>query len=226
MDKKLENRPGLRGFLRDEDGIMAVVFALMLPVFLVIAALTIDMGYSYWKRNMVQVDASASSLAGAGTLMDDGIYDPVNDVVIFATIDPDGDGVPNDPDSAIIWIEALDYAEKNLPGEDILAAVDLHAGNWEPTNRIFTSAGTWDPGTLDFDSGQAQEFDAIAGTWTNVADPLPLNAVLAETRRADDGPNNNPLPLFLAAAVGLPDVNINTVAIAIVGADDPTGFEG
>jgi hypothetical protein len=185
------------------------------------------MGYSYWKRNTVQVDASVSSLAGVGTLMDDGIYDPVNDVVIYATVDPDGDGVPNDPDGAVVFSESLLYAEKNIPNEDILAAIDLHAGNWEPTNRIFTSAGTWDPSTLDFDSTQPQEFDAIAGAWTNAAGPVvPLNAVLAETRRAAGDPSNNPLPLFLAAAVGLPEVNINTVAIATVGARAPIGFDG
>ena len=65
-----------KGFLGNEDGIMAVIFAMLLPVFLVIAALAIDMGYAYQKRNMVQVDASASSLAGAGTLMDDGTAPP------------------------------------------------------------------------------------------------------------------------------------------------------
>jgi hypothetical protein len=69
------------------------------------------------------------------------MYDPVNDIVIFATVDKNADGVPDNddsdadtiPDGAIIFNEALAYAEKNIPGEDILAAVDLHAGNWEPT---------------------------------------------------------------------------------------------
>jgi hypothetical protein len=206
---------------------MAVVFAMLLPVFIVVAALAIDMGYSYWKRNTVQVDASASALAGAGTLMDDGVYDPVNDIVIFATIDPDGDGIPNDPDSAVIWTQALYYAEENIRDEDILAAIDLHAGNWEPAPaRVFTSAGTWDPDTLLFTPSPAQ-YDSTTGTWSVVADPvMPLNAVMATTRRADDGPNVNPLPLFLAAAVGLPEVNINTSAIATVGAQTPIGFEG
>jgi hypothetical protein len=167
--------------------------------------------------------------------MDDGMYDPVNDIVIFATVDKNADGVPDNddsdadtiPDGAIIFNEALAYAEKNIPGEDILAAVDLHAGNWEPTTRVFTSAGTWDPGTLIFDDSQPQEYDSTTGTFTNVAAPVvPLNSVLAITRRADDGPNDNPLPLFLAAAVGMPEININTAAIATVGAKAPTGFDG
>ena len=110
MAKQPENRARLRSLLRNEDGITAVIFAVLLPVFVVIAALAVDMGYAFQKRNMLQVDASA--------------------------------------------------------------------------------------------------------------------ACLAITRRAQDGPNNNPLPLFLAAAVGLSEVDINTAAIATVGAETPIGFNG
>ena len=224
--KQPAHRTNLNGFLRNEDGISAIIFAICLPVFVATSALAIDMGYAYLKRTDLQTTASASSLAGAGTLMDDGIYDPVNDVILFATVDPDGDGVPNDPDSAVIFTEALLYAERNLPSEDVLAAVDLHAGNWEPTTRIFTSAGTWDSVTLSFTAASAA-YDANTGTWTPVALPvIPLNSVLAVTRRAADGPNNNALPLFLAGAIGLPETNINTAAIATVGAKDPNGFNG
>ena len=113
MDKRPEIRTRLTGFLSNEDGIMAVIFALCLPLFVVMAALAIDMGYSYWKRNTLQVDASASALAGAGRLMDDGIYDPVNEIVIFATVDEDGDGEPDNldrdgdgvPDGAVVYIK-------------------------------------------------------------------------------------------------------------------------
>jgi len=153
--KQPAHRTNLNGFLRNQDGISAIIFAICLPVFVATSALTIDMGYAYLKRTDLQTTASASSLAGAGTLMNDGIYDPVNDVIVFATMDPEGDGVPNDPDSAVIFTEALLYAENNLPSEDVLAAVDLHAGNWEPTTRIFTSAGTWASVTLSFTAASA-----------------------------------------------------------------------
>ena len=152
MGKKIEYRPGLRGFLRNEDGIMAVVFALLLPVFLVIAALAIDMGYAYWKRNIVQVDASVSALAGAGIAMDDGVV-TVDGTISYTLIDKDGDGVPDSDDSDadgvidgnVILIEALAYAEKTIAGEDILATVDVLPGHWDPVPRVFTRAGTWDP---------------------------------------------------------------------------------
>ncbi|NIU04543.1 MAG: pilus assembly protein, partial [Gammaproteobacteria bacterium] len=158
MEKKAKERTSLRRFLRDEDGIVAIIFVIMLPVFVAVAALAIDMGYAYWKRNTVQVDASASSLAGAGRLMDDGIYDPTIDSIVYSTVDKDGDGVPDNddsdfdgvPDGAVVLNEALLYAEKNIPNEDILAVVDLLPGNWEPTSRTFTRAGTWDPDTKIF----------------------------------------------------------------------------
>ncbi len=41
-----ELRAKLDGFLRNEDGISAVIFAICLPVLLATAALTIDLGYS------------------------------------------------------------------------------------------------------------------------------------------------------------------------------------
>jgi len=234
MDKKPRIRPRLDGLLRNEDGVMAVVFAMCLPVFLVCAALAIDMGYAYWKRNIVQVDASVSALAGAGIAMDDGKVD-IDGTITYTLIDKaPADGAPDSDDSdadgvidgAVILIEALAYAEKTIVGEDILAAVDVLPGNWEPTTRVFTRAGTWDAVTLMFTTDPAA-YDTATGIWTPVADPIvPLNAVMTTTRRADDGPNNNPLPLFLAAAVGMPEVNINTSAIATIDVGDPIALTG
>ncbi len=231
MAKQPENRTRLRSLLRNEDGIMAVIFAAPLPVFVVFAALAIDMGYAFQKRNMLQVDASAACLAGAGRLMDDGVFDPVNEVIIYATVDRDGDGVPDDgaagdEKGAVILIEALAYAEKNMPGEDILGLVDVMPGNWDPATRTFTRAGFWNPDELTFTEDPAT-LDLGTMTWgAPNAVITPLNACLAITRRAQDGPNNDPLPLFLATAVGLPEIDINTAAIATVGAETPIGFNG
>ncbi len=151
MDKQPEIRTKRTGFLGNEDGIMAVIFALLLPVFVVIAALSIDMGYSYWKRNIVQVDASVSALAGAGIAMDDAELE-IDGSITYTLIDKDGDGAPDSDDSdadgvldgAVILIEALAYAEKTIAGEDILAAVDVLPGNWEPTPGSSPGRG---PGT-------------------------------------------------------------------------------
>ncbi len=210
---------------------MAVIFAAPLPVFVVFAALAIDMGYAFQKRNMLQVDASAACLAGAGRLMDDGVFDPVNEVIICAAVDQDRDGVPDDgaagdEKGAVIPIEAFACAEKNMPGEDILGLVDVMPENWAPDTRTFTRAGFWNPDQLTFTVDPAT-LDLGTMTWgAPNAVITPLNACLAITRRAQDGPNNNPLPLFLAVAVRLPEVDINTAAIATVGAETPIGFNG
>ena len=47
-------------------------------------------------------------------------------------------------DGAVILNAALAYAEKTIAGEDVLDVVDVLAGNWEPTTRIFTRAGLQD----------------------------------------------------------------------------------
>jgi len=60
--KHSEHRTKLDGFLRNEDGISAIIFAICLPVFVATAALAIDMGYAYLKRTDLQTTASASSL--------------------------------------------------------------------------------------------------------------------------------------------------------------------
>ena len=231
MDMQGNERMKLTAFLRNEDGIMAVVFAMLLPVFIVIAALAIDMGYSYWKRNTLQVASSVSALAGAGFVMDDATvtrsgnweYDNVDTNPqdgVPDNFDSDSDGVA---DGALVALEANDYSNLNIDqAENVLAVVDVMAGNWNAATRIFTSAGKWvgtwdDPGSLTFDDSQPREYDADTGEWTDVIDPVePFDAVMAYTRRADDGPNFNPLPLFLAAAVGMPQLNINTAAIAAI----------
>ncbi len=227
MRRKADAVPALRakldGFLRNEDGISAIIVAICLPVLVATTALTIDMGYAYLNRTQLQHAASAAALAGAGIAMDGAVVD-VDGSIAYILIDKDGDGVPDSDDSnadgvidgAVVLNEAMVYAELNKSGEDILAALDVLPGNWEPTTRIFTRSGSWDPVTQEFTLDPAA-YNTATGTWTALTDPVtPMNAVMATTRRAADGPSNNPLPLFLASAVGMAEVNINTTAIATI----------
>ncbi len=234
MDMQENERMKPTTFLRDEDGIMAVVFAMLLPVFIVLAALAIDMGYAYWKRNILQVDASATALAGAGYLLDD-VTVTLSGIWKYNLVDVDGDGVPDNldlggpggvgvpdgvPDGAAVLMEAIYYSNQNIDAaEEVLAVEDFVPGNWDPFDRIFTRSGTWDPISLMFVEDWATYDTKTGGPFIGVAVPNPVrpfNAVFATTRRADDGPNDNALPLFLAAAVGMPEVNINTGAIATI----------
>jgi hypothetical protein len=224
MKKQPKIRANRTTFLRNEDGIMAVVFAMMLPVFIVVAALAIDMGYAYWKRNIIQVDASVSALAGAGIAMDDGSI-ALDGSITYTLIDKDGDGAPDSDDSnddgvidgAVILIEALAYAEKTIEGEGILATVDVLPGNWNQDTRTFTSAGIWDPDSQELNSSVRMVYDTVSGTKSTLPDPLTtvllLNAVMTTTRRASGFTNDNALPLFLASVVGRDDISISTEAI-------------
>ncbi|MGH8597847.1 MAG: TadE/TadG family type IV pilus assembly protein, partial [Gammaproteobacteria bacterium] len=63
MKEVFGHRPGLTDLLRDRCGIVAVVMAASLPVFLGFLALSIDMGYAYWMRNMLEVTAESAALA-------------------------------------------------------------------------------------------------------------------------------------------------------------------
>ncbi len=60
----------LRRFHSDEDGAIAVMFAVFLFVLVGFAALAIDMGYTYATRTDLQVTASAAAHAGVQAITD------------------------------------------------------------------------------------------------------------------------------------------------------------
>ncbi len=68
----------LKRFSHEEDGVVAVIIALMLFVFLGFAAAAIDMSYANATRTKLQVTASAAALAGTleiNDANDDGVDD-------------------------------------------------------------------------------------------------------------------------------------------------------
>jgi len=194
----------LKEMVSDESGVIAIIFAIMLPVFIGFAALAIDMAYSYKVRNTTQVAASAASLAGVSQLNDKNNNDNPND-----------DDVPNN-NSEEYRREALEYAYRNMPNNG---------------NIISPSCGTFDTGTntAKFDD---QECDDIkAGYWDRttfypwdnteedgcledcyIPETMDINSVQVTTRRSES--NSNPLQLFFAGALGLSSIDINTVALS------------
>lgn len=147
----------------DDGGAIAPVAAIVIAVLLGFGALTIDIGFNYFTRNNLQLTADATALAGASQL----------------------------PDQAAMLIEALDYAEKNMPAANygtVLAVADVVAGNWDPDARTFTAAA------------------------------VPLNAVMTTTRQ--DSTAGNAVPAFLGGIAGFTDYDITATAIATYGQDD------
>ena len=147
-------------FWQDRRGSIAPMAALFMTALLGFGALTVDMGFNYFTRNRLQVTADATALAGASQL----------------------------PDEAAMVVEALDYAEKNMPATDfgtVLAAGDVVAGNWDPAARTFTAA------------------------------LAPINAVRTTTRR--QAASGNAVPAFLGGIAGFTAYDVSTAAIATYG---------
>lgn len=61
---------GIKRFFRAEDGVSAIVVALLMVIFLSVAALATDLGIAYYKRTELQSAVDAAALAGAYLLPD------------------------------------------------------------------------------------------------------------------------------------------------------------
>jgi Flp pilus assembly protein TadG len=119
MRDQCNRRRRLSGFWRQEDGIMAVIMVILLPVFLGVCALVIDMGYSWMTRNQLQATADASALAAAAKL---------DDITVG--------------DTSIAVAEANALAEANMPQAmhgDVLLDTDIEFGFFSRTNWTYTA---------------------------------------------------------------------------------------
>lgn len=184
----------IRAMARDESGVIAVMFAILLPVFLLFAALAIDMSYAYKVRNTTQVAASAAALAGVSQLND------IND-----------NGNPNDDGSVGYRREAVEYAYRNMTNDGNI--INSTCGTFNTTTDLANSdgvecndvkAGHWD----------GDQFYAWDGDTYN-PELMEIDALQVITRRAEA--NNNPLQLFFAGIAGLVQTDINTTAVATTG---------
>ncbi len=192
--------------LRDERGVYAVSFAILLPLFLALAALAIDMSYAYKVRNTTQVTASAAALAGVSQLNDaNGNDDPNDD-------DADGN------DSEDYRREAIEYAYRNM-------SPAVHG------NVVSATCGSYDSATDEAGTDDLECGDIKAGHWDGSTfhawdDPgyipavMKIDALQVGTHRAEV--NANPLQLFFAAALGMAETDINTAAVATTGGGEIT----
>ena len=107
----------LRQFSRDRSGVVAVITAVSLPVFIGFSALAIDLSYAYWIRNQLQIAADSSALAG------------VSQVQL---------------DEATVKAEAIIFAQFNMANSrhgNVLDANDIVIGHWDMPSRTFTPTG-------------------------------------------------------------------------------------
>lgn len=194
--------------LREERGIVAVIFAILLPLFLGLAALAIDMSYAYKVRNTTQVTSSAAALAGVSQLNDANGNDNPND-----------DDVPDNA-SEDYRREAIEYAYRNMPEAVHGNVVSALCGSFDPATD---AAGVDD---LECDDIQAGHWDGATFHYWDGASYIPatmeIDALQVQTHRAAGGGNDNPLQLFFAGALGLAQTDINTTAVATTGGGEIT----
>jgi len=191
----------VQGILRDERGVVAVIFAIMLPVFVALAALSIDMSYAYKTRNVTQVTASAAALAGVSQLVAANENDDPND--------DDADG----NDSEDYRREAIEYVYRNMSPTSHGNVVSAACGSY---NSATGEAGTDDLECDDIKAGHWNGTTFFAWDDDNyVPENMDIDALQVRTHRAEA--NANALPLFFAGALGLVETNINTAAVATTG---------
>jgi len=143
--------------IREEQGMTATVVALLMVIFIGVAALTIDIGHLYIVKNELRNAADAGSLAGARFLYDDSgeyVNEGANEVAYQAAI--------------------ANKSEKN-PVEVHWSGGnhgDVERGHWSLTTRTFTANDNYD---------HAQIWDVSPEELD--ANPDFINAIRVRTRR-------------------------------------------
>ncbi len=117
-DRAADQRPNrLESFLREQNGAIAAISAVMLIVILGFGAFAIDMSYAYTTRNLLQVTASSAALAAA----------------------------PELPDQAQAVAKAMEYVEDNMAAANhgtALVNSDVVFGNWDIATETWTPGAT------------------------------------------------------------------------------------
>ncbi|KAJ54729.1 hypothetical protein ACMU_16575 [Actibacterium mucosum KCTC 23349] len=139
-------------FRHNTDGAIGVFLVLALPIFLMMAALVIDIGLGRVTGNRLQIAADASALAGASQL----------------------------PDQAAATIEAISYAQKNhadVDGNGVLVAADVSFGNWSA--GVFTPSGTPINAVRTVTRRDTNNSNPLAALFANLAGISEFNLVRA-----------------------------------------------
>ncbi len=113
--------------LKGDEGVTAVLVAIMMVMLLSFAALAIDIGYGRVTKNELQNTADAAALAGArqlGLIYKGMSYEDQKNYALTAT------------DEALIKGSAINVASKNRAGgvDITVNSEDIVIGNWEPSS--------------------------------------------------------------------------------------------
>jgi Flp pilus assembly protein TadG len=113
--RRIWMRP-LRAIVNDRSGAILIMMALLLPAFIVIAAMSVEAGRDYMMRAQLQASADAAALAGASQL---------------------------NTSTSAVKSEATKFAALNMPTsawyDSVVKAGDVVLGLWDSTAKTFTS---------------------------------------------------------------------------------------
>ena len=200
-DKTMEKalKPFHPSRLKDQNGVTVILVAILMFVFLGIAALAVDLSNLYVVRNELQNAADAGALAGARFLYND-----------------DGTAV-NPGANGIAYAAATANKALSITGA---VAVDV---NWtEGTNTGDVQRGHWSFGLGDLPRGFYPNNSPVAVDLANVsteeldADVNFINAVRVVARRQDT-PKGTPAASFFARIFGREYFTLSADAVAYIG---------
>jgi hypothetical protein len=182
--------------LRSEKGVALVYFALLLVVFMGVAALAVDMGYLYVGRTELQRTVDGAALAGARTL--GRLYECNGDIVACPQPMPYPQQLTYVADAVIIGSACKNVASQNQAGGKagiIINDVDIVIGNWDALNK---------------------RIDPITNTSPD--------AVQVTARM--DGAANGPITTFIAGFMGIDTMNVSATATAALTGEATAGPGG
>jgi Flp pilus assembly protein TadG len=180
--------------LRDQKGVTIILVAIMMFVFLGIAALAIDLSSLYIVRNELQNAADAGSLAGARFLYNDygtAVNEGANQIAYTAATA-----------NKALAMEGAVAVDVNWQAEQNSGAnVDVQRGHWSFATRTFTANDSLD--AVDLWGVTTAELD------TNIDF---INAVRVVARR-----QATPAASFFARIFGHADFELSAEAVAYIG---------
>jgi hypothetical protein len=190
MDMKIASKALHLSGLQDQSGVIVVLVAILMLVFLGIAALVIDLSNLYVVRNELQNAADAGALAGARFLYnDDGtlVNEGANQIAYEAAI----------ANKALAMTGAI-AVDVNWTGGNI---GDVQRGHWCFATQDFWPNPSLSP--VDLWNVSTEDLDA---------DPSFINAVRVEARR-----QATPAASFFARILGYEYFELSKYAVAYIG---------
>lgn len=185
----MKKRISFKEHLARQNGAVLIVVALLLLVFVGMAAMAVDLGYLFVVRNQLQNAADAGVLAGAAELYfrEETAPSPAD----VGRVNPGANGVARD---TARQNRSEQVAVEVAPGE-------VERGHWSFASRTFAPNTSLEPVTL---AGRSTaELDA---------DPNFINAVRVVVRRRDV-----PVSSFFARIFGYQDFALSARAVGYVG---------